>query len=126
MTRFPYLVTHTPPIPAVRVTLHAPDGSALIPSVLAYLDTAASGCVVPLGLIRQLGLSPVHRAVVRGLGHAPTTLDLYDLGIDIPTVALVKARVIGHVTEPTTLIGRDVLNQFRVTFDGPSLTAEFD
>ncbi|HEX4610810.1 MAG TPA: hypothetical protein VH092_21650 [Urbifossiella sp.] len=125
MIRFPYLATQRPPIPAVRVTFRTPDGSTMIPNILAYLDTAASGCVVPLSLLHQLGTPPVSRAIVRGLGHAPTTLDVYDVGIENPGVAVLTVRAVGHPTEPTTLVGRDVLNMFRVTFDGPNQTTEF-
>jgi hypothetical protein len=125
MTQFPYSAAHQPPIPTVRVTLHAPDGSTMIPSVLAVLDTAASGSLFPLALLRQMGLAPVHRAVVRGVGHAPTTLDLYDVEIEIPGVVLTTARVVGHPTDPYILIGRDILNQFRITFDGPRQMTEF-
>lgn len=125
MTRFPYHTTRRPPVPAARVTLNTPDGSVMIPNVLAFLDTAASGCVVPLGLLCQLGLAPVRRAVVLGVGNVPTTLDLYDVNVEIPGVVTATARVVGHPTEPTMLIGRDILNQFRITFDGPNQTSEF-
>ncbi len=48
MTRFPYVPTAHLPIPGMRVTLHSPDGSVMLPGVLAYLDTAADQSVVPL------------------------------------------------------------------------------
>ncbi len=76
MTRLPYLLSHRPPIPAARVILRSPNGAAMIPGVLAFLDTAASGCVVPLALVRQLGVTPVRQAVVRGLGHAAASIDV--------------------------------------------------
>lgn len=125
MTRLPYLSTHRPPIPAARVTLRSPDGAVMIPGVLAFFDTAASGCVVPLALVRQLGVLPVRQAVVRGLGHAAASLDVYDVELEIPGVIVATVRAVGHPTEPTTLIGRDVLNRFRVTFDGPNQVTEF-
>lgn len=125
MTSFPYLRSKRPAIPGLAVTLHSPDGAVMIPGVPAYLDTAADRTVVPLRLLHQLGVTPVMQAVVRGLGEKPATLDIYSVDVEIPRVAVISVKVIGHPDEPTVLIGRNILNLFRVTFDGPNLTAEF-
>ncbi len=62
---------------------------------------------------------------MRGLGEAPSHRDLYAIGIELPGVAAISTRVIGDPDEPVVLIGRDVPNLFRITFDGPNRTTEF-
>jgi predicted aspartyl protease len=125
MTRFPYHTSRRPPIPAVTPTLRSRDGLHSVPAVPAYLDTAADITVVPLHLVRQLGITPVGQAGVRGLGEAQVSVDVYEIDIEIPHISIVSVLVIAHPDEPAVLIGRDILNLFRVTFDGPNQTVEF-
>lgn len=124
--RFPYSPYRYPPVPAIIVTLWSPDGTQSIPAVSAHLDTAADRTLIPLHLIKQLGLSPQQPLVVKGLGSAPVQLDVYDIDIEITGVVIVSTSAITHANEPYVLIGRDILNLFRVTFDGPNQTVEFN
>jgi len=50
---------------------------------------------------------------------------VYRVRLIIPNVGAFTLPVLGHSTEPIVLIGRDILNQFRITFDGPNQVAEF-
>lgn len=123
--RFPYSPARVPPVPAVVVTLLSPDGSRAIPRVSAHLDTAADQTVVPTALLHQLGLRPVGRLSARGFGGGLHAIDVYDLGIDVFGVGTIPIRALSHPAEPFVLIGRDILNQFRVTVDGPNQVVEF-
>jgi hypothetical protein len=123
--RFPYSPYRYPPVPAVIVTIRSPDGTQAIPEVSAHLDTAADRTLVPLDLIRRLGLSPRPPLFARGLGSAPVQLDVYDIDIEITGVVIVSTSAITHANEPYVLVGRDLLNLFRVTFDGPNQVVEF-
>lgn len=124
-TRFPYSPAKTPPVSAVVLTVSSPDGSCVVPNVSAHLDTAADQTVVPLPILAQLGLQPLTFIAAQGFGGTPYRLGLYEVGLDIPGVARLTLKVLGHSYEPFILIGRDVLNLFRVTFDGPNQTVEF-
>jgi hypothetical protein len=123
--RFPYSPARVPPVPAVVITLLSPDGSASIPAVSAHLDSAADLTVVPLPLIQRLGLQPLGQVTGRGLGSVGQRLDLYPVSFEIPGVAVLTITAASHPHEPFVLIGRDVLNLFRVTFDGPNQVVEF-
>lgn len=123
--QFPYSPARFPAIPAVTVTLRSPDGTQAIAAVLAQIDTAADRTLVPLSLLQQLGLSPLRRITARGLGSIAQPVDEYEVDVEIPGVAIVSTKVITHPSEPFVLIGREILNLFRVTFDGPNQVVEF-
>lgn len=123
--RFPYSPARTPPIPAVVLTLSSPDGARSIPAVSAHIDTAADMTVVPLALVQQLAVISLGRVTGRGLGGAAQVMDVYEVMVEIPGVAVVTVGVVAHPNERFVLPGRDVLNLFRVTFDGPNQVAEF-
>lgn len=123
--RFPYSPARTPPIPALVVTLRAPDGSRQLPNISAHLATAADRTLVPLSLIQQLGLSPVRRVQVHGLGTTALISDVYAVDIEIPGVAVVVTEAITHAREPFVLLGRELLNLFHRSFDGPNQVVEF-
>jgi hypothetical protein len=123
--RFPYSPARTPPIPAVVLTLSSPDGSRSVPAVSAHIDTAADVTLVPLTLTQQLALSPLGQLTARGLGGAAHVMDVYEVVAEIPGVAVLTIRAVSHPNERFMLLGRDVLQLFRVTFDGPNQVVEF-
>jgi hypothetical protein len=108
------------------VTLWSPDGTRSIPGIPAHIDTAADRSVVPLQLLRQLGLQPSPRPlVVHGPGTTPQRLDVDAVDIETPVVAIVSTRVVTHPNEHFLLLGREILNLFRITIDGPNQSVEF-
>jgi hypothetical protein len=123
--RFPYSPARTPPIPAVVLDLATPDGSRAVPDVSAHLDTAADRTVVPLALVHQLGLQPDRQLTAQGFGGAAYTLGVYRVRLAIAGLASVLVEALGHGNEPFVLVGRDVLNYWKVTFDGPNQVVEF-
>jgi hypothetical protein len=123
--RFPYSPAKRLPVPAIILDLSDPTGAVTIPSVSAHLDTGADQTVVPLPLIQRLGVQPVGQAVAKGYGGLTATVDVIEVSLFIPNLGVYLLRVLGHSAEPYVLIGRDILNKFRVTFDGPNQVTEF-
>lgn len=125
MTTVAYSKAKVPPIPAVALVLQTPDGSRTAPGLLGYLDTAADCTVIPLDVLHQLGLAPIRQVAAHGFGAAPIRLDVYEVRLQIAGVIDFIVNAIGHSAEPYVLVGRDVLNQLRITFDGPNSVTEF-
>ena len=124
-TRFPFSPTPQRPIPAVILELADPAGRVVISAVSAHLDTGALMTIVPLPLIQRLGVVPVNHLLAKGFGSAPARLDVYQIRLTIPGVGGFDIDVIGHAAEPYVLVGRDILNLFRITYDGPNQVTEF-
>jgi hypothetical protein len=123
--RFPYSPAKRLPVPAVILDLSDPSGTVTIPAVSAHLDTGADQTVVPLALIRRLGVQPVGRAVAKGYGGLTAIVDVFEVSLLIPNLGIYPIQVLGHSAEPYVLVGRDILNLFRITFDGPNQVTEF-
>ncbi|HEY0480606.1 MAG TPA: retroviral-like aspartic protease family protein [Kofleriaceae bacterium] len=83
------------------------------------VDTGADCTLVPLPIVRQLGLPEVDVVGVTGVGGARQRATVHAASIEVGGLRLL-ARVVALVDEP--ILGRDVLNQAVVTPDGPGLT----
>lgn len=116
-----YTHSESPPAPYVLASIARPDGSAIAVDVPAKVDSGADRTVIPNTLAEQLALDPIEQREFEGLGGHRITLSLYELRITVrgcPTVSVIAASSDG---EPYTLLGRDVLNCFNMTLDGPNL-----
>lgn len=80
---------------------------------------------MPLSLLQQLGLSPLRQLTVHSLGSVTQLVNVYEIDIEIPGVTIISTKAFTHPDERFMLIGRDILNLFRVTFDGPNGVVEF-
>lgn len=123
--RFPYSPLKQPPVPAVICDLQDPAGTRVISPVSAHLDTCADMTIVPLPYLQQLGVAPYRQLGAQGFGGTPYTLGVYQIRLVIPNVGGFLLDVLGHSNEQYVLIGRDILNKFSITFDGPNHVTEF-
>jgi hypothetical protein len=123
--QFAYSSARIPPIPAAAVILGSPNGNTSIPDVPAQFDTAADRTVVPFPLIQHLGLQPIQQVNAHGFGGAILSIGVFRIQFELPGVLRQLIDVLGLSDEKYVLIGRDILNQFRITFDGPNQSVEF-
>jgi hypothetical protein len=108
-----------PPAPYVLVTVARLDGS-IVADLPAKIDSGAARTVIPTSVAEHLKLDAVDRLEFEGLGGQRVSLSIFRLLLTIcgcPTLAVNAA---GSDGEPYILLGRDVLNQFRIVLDGPN------
>lgn len=122
MTRYRYNTQLTPPAPFVHVSIsHPVDQSLVVTDLPAQIDTAADYTVIPWRVVEQLQLVQLDQVPVGGFGghisYSPTFL----VGVTIRQLSTVMVAVLGSRDEPFVLLGRDVLNNFRILLDGPDL-----
>ncbi len=119
---FPYNETFTPPAPALQVEVrNAQTGISQI--VLAKLDTAADGSIIPDKLVRTLELITYDEILAISFDgglqrRASYLIDLVLAGYVFTELEVVSAPL------PYLLLGRDVLNTMVVIFNGPQLLFE--
>jgi hypothetical protein len=123
--QFTYTTLRHPPTPAATVVLSTPDRTRSLAGVTAVLDTAADQTVIPTQLIAQLNPPSAGQIWAHGFGGQVFTISRYDVLLEIPGVVAVLLTVLSHSQEPYILVGRDVLNDLRVPFDGPAGVTEF-
>jgi len=124
MVRYQYAKDVLPPAPFVHVELQNPFSDLAVSDLPALLDSGADRTVVPAKLARDLQLTAIRDIVVGGLGGAQHSLQTFRVLLQIRHNEPTRLEVIAHEGEPFILLGRDVLNQFRIVLDGPNQMLE--
>lgn len=125
MIRYRYNRQHEPPAPFIFVSLRGPQGKE-VARLPGQLDTAADWTVVPQWVVRELGLIAMDEVVLMGFGGQVVTRPTYALEIQIHDLARLEVEVTSDDAEPFVLLGRDVLNRYRIVLDGPGLAFEIE
>lgn len=112
---------HQPPAPVGFMTLRTLDGRSLsVANVMAVLDTGADVTLLPRWAIEQLGLTPE--------SDASYSLAWFDGSIRSAESVVLEAAFQGGrfqgryalIDQAHGIIGRNLLNHFRLLFDGPA------
>jgi hypothetical protein len=124
MIRYAFLAQLDPPAPFVNVVLRNPATGAELRDLPAQLDTAADRTVLPDSLVKSLVLPQVGAMKLGGFGGATYTLPVYAVLLGLHDLPARPFKVAAHAEESWVLLGRDVLNAYRVLLDGPQLALE--
>jgi len=124
MIRYAYNRQMSPPAPFVHVTVGCSQTGMEIGDLPAQLDTAADRTVVPLQIVSQLGLVPLDEVTVSDFGGQILLSPTYRVVLTVRNSQRQIVEVIAYPDESMVLLGRDVLNQFRIMLDGPGLALE--
>lgn len=116
-----YLTVLSPPGPFVSVGVANRDGSVIVPNCGAQIDTAADWTVLPQRLVDQVGANPTREVELEGFGGIPAKGRVFEVWLTLPTFNPVLLEVTSNPNEPWILLGRDMLNRYRIYLDGPSL-----
>jgi hypothetical protein len=124
MIRYRYVTRLSPPAPFVQITVRCPSTGAEVQNLPAQIDPGADRTVLPGNLVTALNLVADGSLFFQGFGSEVIELPLYLVTVavhDLPPVTITAA--LGE-KEPFVLLGRDVLNHFRLLLDGPQLALE--
>jgi predicted aspartyl protease len=124
MIRYNYTRQVSPPAPFVYLTLSCVQTGRELWQQPAQIDTGADRTVIPKTLVEELGLVPLDEVPVSGFSGEVLLLQTYCLQVQIHNFAPKQTEVIAHASQPFILLGRDLLNQFRIVLDGPQLFLE--
>jgi hypothetical protein len=126
MSRYRYNKQVNPPAPFAYASVGAPDNGASSLEYPAQLDTAADLSVVPWRIVEELQLDQIGEFEALGFGGHLMTMPTFLVQIQLRGLAPLVVEVLASPEEPYVLLGRDVLNRFRVTLDGPNLVPEIE
>jgi predicted aspartyl protease len=110
----------------VHVTIEGPDGGNALTDVPAQIDTAADLSVVPANLLEALRLVQLDSIAILGFGGVVRRLATYAVRLRLRGREPVSIEVVSSIEEPFVLLGRDVLNRYRLLLDGPRGFLEID
>jgi aspartyl protease family protein len=120
MVRFKYNKQLQPSAPLTLVRVIRPDGVEFPEVVPAQLDTGADRTVIPAKVASALELHSLRLIPVETLGGAVTRIATCWVSLRIHNLTPVKVEAIRAEGEEIILLGRDFLNHFCITLDGPS------
>jgi hypothetical protein len=90
------------------------------------VDSVADVTVIPQRIIDELQLVPLDHMPVGSFGGHVSIAVTYFVTLSIREFPAINLRVVADRDEPHVLVGRDVLNRYRLLFDGPNLILEID
>lgn len=114
---FPYDTVRTPPGPVLPLRVGKPDADPPV-ALAAVVDSGADITVLPAELPAALGAPAIGEVAVQGVGGVVQRAPVYAVLLE----AAGRRRVVEVVAVGGEgLLGRDVLNAWRVVLDGPQL-----
>ena len=124
MIRYAFLTQLDPPAPFVNAVLRHPLTGTELRNLPAQLDTAADRTILPGSLVRSLDLPQVGVMRLGSFGGATYTLPVYAVLLGLHDLPPRPFKVAAHTEESWILLGRDVLNAYRIVLDGPQRALE--
>jgi len=110
----------TPPAPSVLLNLTHPVTNVRAENLSALADTGADQTVIPERFVGQLGLLKLDEEVVRGFDGTPQVLGTYSVILQVRDLIPMEVEVIASSRIPYAVVGRDVLNHYKIVLDGPN------
>jgi predicted aspartyl protease len=124
MIRYLYNRQVNPPAPFVHVTIRTANASKELSEYPAQIDPGADRTVIPWQVVEELGLDEIRRLPIGVVGGQILNMPTFLVQIEIRQLESLALEVLGDKEERFTLLGRDILNNFRLLLDGPQLALE--
>jgi predicted aspartyl protease len=112
-----------PPAPFMDIIITASKDSEPRRSVGALLDTGAEVSIIPLQIVHELELSPYAEMIIEAFDGRHQRVNLYAVTLEVADTRISSVRAVAYPTS-YAILGRDVLNRFFTTLDGPHLSFE--
>jgi hypothetical protein len=119
MIRYQYNRQFSPPAPFLLITLRSPKLPKEVVDFPAQIDVAADKTVLPSTVVERLELVQVREIPIAGYGGSITMSPTFIAQVAIHDFAPLVIEALSSRGEPYVLLGRDVLNNFRLVLDGP-------
>jgi hypothetical protein len=124
MIAVPYDPSFQPAAPIVEATIRNPNVAGPSIDLRLIVDSGAEQTVIPDAVIQTLGVPRDGWVQVSGYSGAGLLLGEHTVELTIQGQMAVVIRVLAIGADGHFVVGRDVLNRYRVVLDGPRQTLE--
>lgn len=121
---YAYDTNFTPPAPALAVLINSVQDTGEAYQATAQLDTGADVSGVPIALLTSLKVEPHQSLEVQDFDEVRKEVRTYLIRLELDRFRFRRLEVVA-LDAPHVLLGRDVLNNFRLMLDGPALNFGF-
>ncbi len=118
--KYPYNKNYRPAFPATEIVLHNPERERRTETVPALLDSGADGTLVPLAYLRQIVAPVIQETRMRSHWGEWRYVEQFLVELEIAQLKVSGILVVGDEVGDEIVLGRDVINKFRVLLDGPN------
>ncbi|MCP4361070.1 MAG: hypothetical protein GY796_23935 [Chloroflexi bacterium] len=115
-TSYDYDRSYEPAAPVVPVGLSSSGETTTRQQVIALLDSGADATMIPTDVLTAAGARYVEQKQMRGVVGESVKVNLTAVHIGDHTIHGIRA--VGVPSGSEAIIGRDVLNQLKVTLNG--------
>lgn len=126
MATFRYDSSYDPPAPVIPIRIGVPYRSEPADRHWAFLDSGADATAIPVDLLWAIGARLVGQGRLSGVTGVSVEVEVFRVVIYMPTGVSYGIRAIGSRESNEIILGRDVLNQWRITLDGPGEIVEIE
>jgi predicted aspartyl protease len=113
-----------PAMPMVDIQVRPVGGEEASIAIQAVVDYGADATILPVDFLVASGLKNVGRARMRWGDHQGRVNDVYLAVIQIGELQIPGIRVLADERNQEPILGRDVLNQWTMTLNGPANVVE--
>jgi hypothetical protein len=124
MIPFPYDLGFAPPFPYVELIVRAPGANTPGEVVRLFVDSGSDQTVIPATVASRQQLDVGNLIRMQGFGPGLVTLREYEAELEFPGRPPIICPVLSAFAGLPAVMGRDVLNHYRVTLDGPNQRLE--
>ena len=124
MNSFEYSRDYFPADPVIEVALSAGRAPAPAVTIVALLDSGADATLIPRDLLSRIQAPYVQTRRMRGVTGTVVDVDIFAVRLQINGTEVAGIRAIQSRQGTEVILGRDFLNPFIITLNGPALTCE--
>ncbi len=126
MAQFDYDFAYDPPAPVIPIGIANPDDDRPPLRLHALIDSGSDATLIPLSFLQRIGTYSGEQVSFRGVTGSRMIADVYRVLIHMPIGISYGIRAVATRSSGEVILGRDVLNQWRITLDGPGETVEIE
>jgi hypothetical protein len=123
--KYPYSRNYLPAAPMLEVTFVSAAENRRVGPLAGIVDSGADGTLVPLRYLTEIQAPPTSEMYLRSQWGERRRAWLYLVDVQVDELVLPGIEVVGDELSDALVLGRDVLNRFRIVLDGPQETIEF-
>ena len=124
MATFLYDSSYDPPAPVLPIRIGVPNRDEPKEEYWAFLDSGADATAIPVDLLWAIGARVVGQGRLSGVTGVSVEVEVFRVMSYMPTGISYGIRAVGSKESGIIILGRDVLNQWRITLDGPGEIVE--
>lgn len=124
MAIFDYDFAYDPAAPVIPISIANPDDDRTPLQAEGLIDSGSDTTLIPLAVLQRVGAFSGEQVYFRGVTGSRATADAYRVVIHMPVGVSYGIRAVATRGGNEIILGRDVLNRWRIVLDGPGETVE--